>query len=78
MCKEEKRAMKEQRHQQNKAETFFDTAYDLESLAAQQGVSPMDDPETLSGDFWPEDESVDEFIAAVREWRREAQTERVA
>ena len=25
---------------------------------------------TIVADFWPEDESIDEFIATVREWRR--------
>ncbi len=27
--------------------------------------------EDLWGDFWPKDESVDDFIGAVRRWRRE-------
>jgi hypothetical protein len=27
--------------------------------------------EDLQGDFWPEDESVDEFIETVRRWRHE-------
>jgi hypothetical protein len=26
--------------------------------------------EDLQGDFWPKDESVDEFIETVRRWRR--------
>jgi len=25
----------------------------------------------LIGDFWPEEESVDDFLAAVESWRRE-------
>jgi len=40
-------------------------------LAAEQGVTPIADFDALLGDFWPEEESADEFIAAVREWRRE-------
>lgn len=47
---------------------------DLELLAAQQGVSLVTDFNDLLGDFWPEDESPDDFIAAVREWRREGDT----
>jgi len=27
--------------------------------------------EDLWGDFWPKDESVDDFISTVRRWRRE-------
>lgn len=40
-------------------------------LAAEQGVRPIGDLSELAGDFWPEDESIDDFVAAVREWRRE-------
>lgn len=41
----------------------------LEELARAQGVRPIEDPAALVGDFWPEDESVDALIAAVRAWR---------
>ncbi|MHC4252674.1 MAG: hypothetical protein ACYS9X_26450 [Planctomycetota bacterium] len=43
----------------------------IEELAAEQGVKPITDLKLLRADFWPEDETADEFIAAVREWRRE-------
>ncbi len=43
----------------------------IEELAAEQGVQPVTDFESLLGDFWPEDETADDFIAAVRAWRRE-------
>ena len=49
---------------------------DIEALAAQQGVSPISNFDDLLGDFWPEDESADDFIAAVREWRREGEGSR--
>lgn len=42
----------------------------LKTLAALQGVKPVKDFNDLLGDFWPEEETADEFIAAVREWRR--------
>lgn len=44
---------------------------DWRTLAAEQGVRPIGDLSELAGDFWPEDESIDDFIATVREWRRE-------
>jgi len=43
----------------------------FEELAAQQGVTPIDDFETLLGEPLPEDESVEEFSASLRDWRRE-------
>jgi hypothetical protein len=49
--------------------------HDLDTLAREQGVGPVVNFDDLLGDFWPEDETADEFIAAVRRWRREGQTE---
>ena len=43
----------------------------LEAWADRHGIKPIADAKQLRGDFWPEDESIDEFIAAVRRWRRE-------
>ena len=43
----------------------------LEELAREQGVHPIEDPSSLVADFWPEDETADEFIAAVQAWRHE-------
>jgi hypothetical protein len=43
----------------------------LATLAAEQGVQPVTDFDNLLGDFWPEDETADDFIVAVRSWRRE-------
>ena len=45
-------------------------AVTIEQLASEQGTRPMDFEEML-GDFWPEDESADDFIAALRDWRSE-------
>ncbi len=50
---------------------FAQQPADLPTLAARQGVRPVTSFEDLLGDFWPEDETADEFIAAVREWRHE-------
>jgi hypothetical protein len=52
--------------------TFFDPPLSVEELALQQGVKPFKFDELLALDErWPEDETVDDFIAAVREWRSE-------
>ncbi len=48
----------------------FDVPPDLQTLADEQGVEVADDFDALLGDFWPEDEDPDEFVVALREWRR--------
>jgi hypothetical protein len=40
-------------------------------LARQQGVKPIKSIDELRGDFWPEDESVDEFLEFVRAIRHQ-------
>jgi hypothetical protein len=50
---------------------FAQPRSNLATLAAEQGVRPVADFDELLGDFWPEDETPDEFAAAVRQWRRE-------
>ncbi|HEX8283977.1 MAG TPA: hypothetical protein VF588_11510 [Pyrinomonadaceae bacterium] len=42
----------------------------VRELAKQQGVKPISNLEDLKGDFWPEEESVDDFLAWVRELRQ--------
>lgn len=46
----------------------------LMKMAEEQSVKPLT-PEDLKamGSVWPEDESVDDFIAAVEEWRSEGE-----
>ena len=39
-------------------------------LARQQGVRPIQNMEDLKGDFWPEEESIDDFLSWVRELRQ--------
>ena len=43
----------------------------MEALIEQQGVRPVIDFDALLGG-WPENETVDEFIAAVHQWRQES------
>ena len=50
---------------------YFDSSQTLEDLAEQQGVVVSAAFDNLLGDFWPEDEDIDEFTATVRTWRHE-------
>jgi hypothetical protein len=49
---------------------------ELDSLAISQGAPLAVRFEDLIGDFWPEDETCDEFIATLRQWRREGSRDR--
>ena len=54
---------------------FYSTP-DVETLARSQGVKPLDFAKARRlGRFWPEDESIDEFISTVRGWRDEESAE---
>lgn len=46
---------------------------ELERLAAEQGVRPIINFDSLKADFWPDDENVDDFVRTVRERRRESE-----
>ena len=47
-------------------------AVDLQTLARQQGVSTVDFDRLLArGGFWPEDETVADFLATLERWRSE-------
>ena len=56
----------------------FDASPSLDELIAQQAKEPIRDPKTLLGDFWPEDEPVEEFLAALHEWRGHNRADRAA
>jgi len=43
---------------------------DIQILAEQQGVQPVAHFDALLGG-WPEDEPINDFLAAVHEWRQE-------
>lgn len=55
---------------------FWKSITDLEALAAQQGVKPVEDPDELFGDFWPEDEDLDDFLKELRIWRKRGRRHR--
>jgi hypothetical protein len=49
----------------------------IEQIAAEQGVGPFDfKAAQAKATFWPEDESIDDFIATLRAWRSERSQER--
>jgi hypothetical protein len=55
----------------------FDANPTLDELIAQQEKNPVDDVRILHGDFWPEDESIEDFLA-LREWRGHSKSDRAA
>jgi hypothetical protein len=42
---------------------------------AEQGKDQITDVTVLHGDFWQEEESVEEFVATFREWRGHTRTD---
>jgi len=50
----------------------------VEELKLSQGTIPKSDPRELFGDFWPEEENIDDFLMALREWRGHAETDQAA
>jgi hypothetical protein len=50
----------------------------VEEIVAAQGLTFPRDPKDLFGDFWPEEESVDDFLMAMREWRGHSKTDPAA
>jgi hypothetical protein len=55
----------------NRGHNGFFGHKNLDQLIAEQGTQPLQSIESLRGDFWPEEESSDEFIAQLRIWRDE-------
>ena len=50
----------------------------FEQLMAEQGTGPITDVSLLHGDFWPDEESIEEFLATLHEWRGHKRTEPAA
>lgn len=65
-------------HESNDPRYNFCASPTVDELIAQQGKGPIGDPEILLGDFWPEDEPVEEFLAALHEWRGHNRADRAA
>lgn len=47
----------------------------IEQLMAEQGTGHITDVSVLHGNSWPEKESVEEFVATIREWRGHKRTD---
>jgi hypothetical protein len=59
----------------NQAEPYSTTGHpSVERLVAEQGTGPIADVSLLHGDFWPEEESMEEFLATLHEWRGHVRT----
>jgi hypothetical protein len=56
-------------NQPNDPRFDFDANPTLDELIAQQGKSPVTDLSELHGDFWPDDESIEDFLTALHDWR---------
>ncbi len=50
----------------------------IKELIVEQDVVLPRDPRGLLGDFWAEEESIDDFIRAMREWRGHRNTDPAA
>lgn len=50
----------------------------VEQLVAEQGAGPIADVSVLHGDFWPEEESIEEFLDTLHEWRGHVRTDPAA
>jgi hypothetical protein len=57
----------------SREETFWNRKTTLADLIAKQGPRPITNIDDLRAGFWPEHESVDEFIDTVRRWRSEGE-----
>ena len=47
-------------------------------LMAEQGTGTITDISLLHGNFWPEEESIEEFLETLYEWRGRKQTDPAA
>ena len=47
----------------------------VDQLMAEQGTGPITDVSVLHGDFWPEEESIKDFLDTLHEWRGHKRTD---
>ena len=50
----------------------------VDQLMAEQGTGPITDVSVLHGDFWPVEESIEDFLATLHEWRGHKRTDPAA
>ena len=65
-------------NQTNDRRVSFEADPSLDELVAQQGKGPISDLSLLRGNFWPEEESIDDFLSALHEWRGHKQADPAA
>ncbi len=47
-------------------------------LKQVEGTLPTSGPRELLGDFWPEEENIDDLLATLRQWRGHANVDQAA
>lgn len=47
-------------------------------LMTAQGTGPITNPSVLHGNFWPEEESIEDFLEALHQWRGHRRTDPAA
>jgi len=50
----------------------------IQELVAEQGTKFRAAPAELLGDFWPEEESIEDFLRELHEWRGHDSSDRAA
>jgi hypothetical protein len=50
----------------------------IQELKAAQGTVKTANPRELFGAAWPEEEKIDDFLAALHEWRGHSETDQAA
>jgi hypothetical protein len=50
----------------------------VDQLMAEQGTGPITGVSALHGDFWPEEESIEDFLDTLHEWRGHKRTDSAA
>ena len=50
----------------------------IDELVVDQKLVFPRDPHDLLGNFWPEEESIDDFLVAMHDWRGHAKTDPAA
>jgi hypothetical protein len=50
----------------------------IDELMIEQGTGPITDVSVLHGDFWPQEESIEDFLATLHEWRGHQRTDPAA
>jgi hypothetical protein len=50
----------------------------VDQLMAEQRTGPITDVSALHGDFWPEEEFIEDFLDTLHEWRGHSGTDPAA